>query len=275
MRLADFIIKNLDTLLREWEIFAVTLVAPLQKKDHALLRDHLKQILETIAADLAHPETGHTQAEKSKGRRPVKKTAAATHGTDRLVSGFSLISTMAEYRALRANVTRLWQEAHLNEPVAKTDEEDLIRFNEAIDQAVSESVVSYSNEKEQQTRVFETILSSLPDLSFTLDLAGRFAYVNKALIELLGLPVDRIVGKNYMDLGLPTAAAIQNQIAHVISTKDPSRGEMPYIGSSGQEVFYEYILVPVLDPDGAVEAVVGTARNITEYKITQAKKRRE
>ena len=52
--------------------------------------------------------------------------------------------------------------------------EDLIRFNEAIDQAISESVGSYSMEREQEARVIETILSSTPDLSFIFDLEGRF-----------------------------------------------------------------------------------------------------
>ena len=209
MRLAKFIIENLDTILQEWEDFAVTLVPPPQKKDHAMLRDHVKQMLETIAADLARPETGHDQREKSKGRRRIIKTPAATHGADRLKSGFSLVSTMAEYRALRASVTRLWQEAHLNKPLAKAAEEDIIRFNEAIDQAVSESVVSFSNKKEQQTRVFKTILSSLPDLSFTFDLTGKFTYANKALTKLLRLPIEKLVGKNHVDLGLPMAAAMQ------------------------------------------------------------------
>ena len=189
MRLANFIIENLDIILEEWEKFAATLVPTPQKKDRAMLRDHVKQMLETIVADLARLETRHDQSEKSKGRRRVIKTPAATHGADRLKSGFSLISVMAEYRALRASVTRLWQDAHLNKSIDKSAKEDIIRFNEAIDQAVSESIVSFSNEKEQQTRVFETILSSLPDLSFTFDLMGKFTYANKALTKLFGLPL--------------------------------------------------------------------------------------
>ena len=269
MRLSSFILKNLDTILQEWTKFASTLIPAGKKADQNTLRDHVKQMLETMAADLAHPETGYAQAEKSKGRRPVKKNAAATHGTDRLESGFSLISTMAEYRALRASVTRLWQEAHLNKPVTKADEEDLIRFNEALDQAASESVASYSHEKEQQARVFETILSSSPDLSFTLDLAGRFSYVNKALTELLGLSSNSIVGKNCFDLDFSTATELHGHIQHVINAKEHFCGEIPYATRSGEARFYEYILAPVLTKRGKVEAVAGTARNITERKASE------
>src|ERR1700694_4285711 len=157
VRLSIFILKNIETILQEWEKFAATLVPAEHKMDRVMLRDHVKRMLETIAADLARPQTAHEQAKKSKGHDdpPARKeTAAETHGAERLELGFSLNEAMSEYRALRASVTRLWQEAHISKPVPKIVLEDLIRFNEAIDQAISESVTSYSFEKEQQTRVF-------------------------------------------------------------------------------------------------------------------------
>ena len=234
-----------------------------------MLRDHVKKMLETIAGDLARPESDHQQAEKSKGHRAVKKTAATTHGAERLELGFSLVSAMAEYRALRASVTRLWQDALIGKPVSKAANEDIIRFNEAIDQAVSESVDSYSAEKEKQTRVFETILSSSPDLSFTFDLEGRFAYVNKALTQLLGLPVDKIVGTNFFDLHFSAAAEMQGQIQQVIATKKPFRGDIPYTAPGREVEFYDFIFAPVLTKRGKVEAVAGTARNITQRKDSE------
>lgn len=269
MRLSHFILQNLEPILVEWEKFAATLVPASQRADEAMLRDHVKIMLETIAADLARPESAHSRAEKSKGRRPATKTAATTHGAERLELGFSLVSAMAEYRALRASVTRLWQAAHIVKPVSKAANEDIIRFNEAIDQAVSESVVSYSTEKEEQTRVFETILSSSPDLSFTFDLEGRFTYANKALTQLLGLPIDKIVGTNFFDLHFSAAAEMQGQIQQVIATKEPFRGDIPYTASGREVEFYDFIFAPVLTRRGKVEAVAGTARNITQRKSTE------
>ncbi|MHB8743890.1 MAG: putative bifunctional diguanylate cyclase/phosphodiesterase [Sulfuricaulis sp.] len=234
-----------------------------------MLRDHVKKMLETIAADLARPESAHDQAEKSKGHRPATKTAATSHGVERLELGFSLVSAMAEYRALRASVTRLWQDAHLAKPVSKAANEDIIRFNEAIDQAVSESVDSYSEERDKHTRVFETILSSSPDLSFTFDLEGRFAYANKALIQLLGLPIDKIAGTNFFDLHFSAAAEMQGQIQQVIASKQPFRGDIPYTAPGREVEFYDFIFAPVLTKRGKVEAVAGTARNITKRKISE------
>ena len=56
-----------------------------------------------------------------------------------------------EYRALRASVLRRWVDAH--EP-ARTDLQDMIRFNEAIDQAIAESVGTFSKQVEQARNFF-------------------------------------------------------------------------------------------------------------------------
>ena len=272
MRLSNFIIDNLEPILEEWQKFAATLVPAKHKMDQDFLRDHVKRMLETIAADLATPESASKKSEKSKGHRPAtKQTAAATHGSDRLLSGFSMDAAVAEYRALRATVTRLWQEAHLGKQTVSTELSDIIRFNEAIDQAITESVTSFSFEKDKQTRVFETILSSSPDLSFTFDLEGRFAYGNKALSDLLQLPLDKLIGKNFIDLEFQNAVELMNTIQHVIKTKEHFSGEMTCKETSGQWGFYEYIYAPVLSKRGKLEAVAGTARNITERKAAEEK----
>ena len=47
----------------------------------------------------------------------------------------------AEYPALRASVLRLWAEALLS--LAGPNVEDMVRFNEAIDQALAESIAFF------------------------------------------------------------------------------------------------------------------------------------
>lgn len=272
MQLSQFILEDLDGILQEWVEFASTLVQESSKADHTMLRDHAKKMLEAVAADLARPQTAHDKDVKSKGheeRPDGNATAADAHGAERLASGFTLNAAMAEYRALRASVVRRWQEALIDKPVPISAMEDVIRFNEAIDQAISESVTSFSFEKDQQTQVFDTILSSLPDLSFTFDLDARFEYANKALIELLEVPLDKIVGKNVSDFNFPNRTDLERDIQQVITTKNQVRGEMPYTSSSGQGDIFDYIFVPVLNKAGTVEVVAGTARNITERKVVE------
>jgi len=59
------------------------------------------------------------------------------------VCRFDIKQLVAEFRALRASVLRLWAEACAPET---THTQDMVRFNEAIDQAISESVTFFSNQ---------------------------------------------------------------------------------------------------------------------------------
>lgn len=141
MRLATFILHNMESILAEWEAFAGTLFPAAAGMTPLALRDHAQAILEAVAKDLETPQTREEQAEKSKGRAPetssAQETAAQTHAVLRAQSGFDINQLVAEYRALRATVLRLWIE---DRGLAELEVQDLIRFNEAIDQAVAESV---------------------------------------------------------------------------------------------------------------------------------------
>lgn len=118
----------------------------------------------------------------------------------------------------------------------------------------------------QQWRTFDTALSNTPDFTYTFDLAGRFTYVNRALLALWQKSLDDALGKNFFELDYPSemAARLQYQIQQVIDTKQPIRDQTPFTGPTGETGYYEYIFVPVLDVKGRVRAVAGSTRDITE-----------
>jgi signal transduction histidine kinase len=160
MRLADFIKRNEEPILREWEAFARTCTPASRAMDIVALRDHAAAMLKVIATDLETPQNRSEQSEKSKGKAkaddPSLTTAAEEHGEDRAHSGFALDQMVAEYRALRASVLRLWIKEQGE--LAATDIEDLIRFNEAIDQSLAESISRYSDAMEQSKEMFLAML---------------------------------------------------------------------------------------------------------------------
>lgn len=150
MRLADFILRNTEPILEQWEAFAASLLPAARNMDSVTLRDDAQQILHAIAHDLTMPQTREEQHQKSLGRAPkvngAPETAAQTHAVLRARSGFNINQLAAEYRALRASVLRLWID---NGVPAASDLEDMIRFNEAIDQALAESVSFFSAQVDQ------------------------------------------------------------------------------------------------------------------------------
>lgn len=158
-RLSTFIRENIEPILVEWEAFARTLPRG-EDMDIKALRDHAGDMLRVIAADLDRPQTAQEQREKSKGEPDAEagsvSTAAQQHGAGRAESGFTLGQMVAEFRALRASVLRLWTQRH--EDTATTDLQEMIRFNEAIDQAIAESITRYTRDVGQSTERFLAIL---------------------------------------------------------------------------------------------------------------------
>jgi diguanylate cyclase (GGDEF)-like protein/PAS domain S-box-containing protein len=268
MKLSEFIRANTGLILEAWEQFAKEIPAAKQMNTTAL-RDHASGILYAIAADLDSMQTPQEQAEKSKGRAPraAKATEAELHGAIRMSEGFSANETISEFRALRASVLRLW--AASIKTVPRTTSDELTRFNEAIDQALAESLARYATD----IRLFDTILSASPDLSYIFDVDGRFMYANKSLVGLYGRSSnEEMVGRNLFDLGAPNAAELQQRLRQVIATKVTYCGEMLCTGASfGQQATYEYLFVPVLNAVGKVEAITGMARDITERKASEEK----
>jgi len=121
---------------------------------------------------------------------------------------------------------------------------------------------------EQQSRVFDTTLSSITDFAYIFDRKGRFIYVNQALLDLWGLKLEDAVGKNFHDLKYPSELAdkLQRQIQQVLDTKQGLTDETPYTSPTGAGGYYEYIFGPVFDRDGNVDVVAGSTRDITERK---------
>ena len=147
MRLSLFISTHMEAILAEWESFAATLLPAAHGMSSLELRDHAQQILEAMARDLSAPQTRQAQRDKSRGLTHVPdqapETAAQTHAVLRARHGFDISQLCAEYRALRAVVLRLWLDEGGTEPPGL---DDIVRFNEAIDQALTESVGFFSSQ---------------------------------------------------------------------------------------------------------------------------------
>ncbi|MFZ6644808.1 sensor histidine kinase [Undibacterium sp. TJN25] len=176
MKLSHFINEHIEEILVEWDSFARTLQPAAKGMSMLALEDHARQMLAAIALDIDTAENPAQQYEKSKGMAPARigaESAASIHGTQRQVNGFTLVQLTAEYRALRATVLRLWLPKI--ERVTEATTNDMIRFNETIDQALAESAVTYS---ERATRTRDTFLAILGhDLRSpltTITMAGDF-----------------------------------------------------------------------------------------------------
>lgn len=246
MRLADFIDNHIDQILAEWVAFAATSVSAGQAMDVAALQDHARSMLDVIAKDLRTPQSDSEQSEKSKGNADSTPeepdTPAEVHGSGRAQSGFSVGEMVSEYRALRASVLRLW----LTEcgTLGGDSVQDLMRFNEAIDQSIAESVSRYTEDLDYSKEMFLAILGHdlrsplntvLMASDFMLD-TGELAEQHRTLTERIARSarrMNRMVGdlldftRDRLGSGIPVTPAPMNLAVAVQQVVEEVGGANP------------------------------------------------
>jgi signal transduction histidine kinase len=186
LKLDNFINGHIDEILAEWEAFAHTLLPAADEVSKLVLRNHAGDILKAIALDITTSQDSQQQQDKSRGMSPDigAKSAASIHGALRQAGNFTPLQLGAEFRALRATVLRLWL-PHIRGMSSDTITE-MIRFNEAIDQALAESVVTYSARAEETRELFLAILGhDLRAPLSTMTMAG-------GLLARPSLPVGKV-----------------------------------------------------------------------------------
>jgi signal transduction histidine kinase len=204
----SFIIDHLDEIVAEWESFATTVSPASATMDPSALRDHAKQMLQAIAKDIETWQSARQRDLKSKGLGPVLtevETAAETHGSLRHMAGFDLTEVVAEFRALRATVIRLWvtKEKYGDADTAY----EMVRFNEALDQALAESVATYSEELARSRDTFLAILGH--------DLRSPLGAVSGAL-QLLAAPGDAARQAETLAAGMRSVSAMSGMIRDLL-----------------------------------------------------------
>ena len=192
MRLSEFIRANVDQIVHQWEEFAKTLSAG-TALPRWILRDHAPAIVKYIADDMEVPQAPVEEEAKSKGDQPSGpiEHAAAVHVSLRIESGFDLAQIMAEYRALRSCVLRLWRQSYPDSFAGGAAE--ITRFAEAIDQNVAEAVPYYQERNTQYRDRFLGILGhDLRDPLNAITLGASLLTSNGLNEEQLGI-VSRIL----------------------------------------------------------------------------------
>ena len=134
-----------------------------------------------------------------------------------------------------------------------------ISLNDALDEA------------EKQKRLYDSVTNNTPDLVYVFDLEYKFTYANKALLTMWGKSAEDAIGRGLRDNGYEEWHALmhEREIDEVAATKRSIRGTVSFPHAELGSRIYDYILVPVVNEAGEVEAVAGTTRDITELKRSE------
>jgi signal transduction histidine kinase len=155
MSLSAFIRDHHEEIIVEFAVFAKTLMPTGGDMSDAALRDHAEEMLTAVVHDMETAQTGDEQSRKSKGHGSARAMAASgrLHADDRIRHGFTFRSVLAEFRALRATVLRRYEES------GAADLAEVRRFNEAVDEALTESMDRFAVQTDRFRDQFIGVLS--------------------------------------------------------------------------------------------------------------------
>ena len=129
---------------------------------------------------------------------------------------------------------------------------------------------------EKQKRLYDSIANTTPDLVYVFNLAYRFTYANKALLNMWGKTEEEAIGKGLRENGYEEWHALmhEKEIDEVVATKKSIRGTVSFPHAELGSRVYDYIFGPVFNENGEVEAVAGITRDITDIKLAEEKLQR-
>jgi signal transduction histidine kinase len=160
MSLAAFIEADLSGLIDDWTDYALALSHEDSRLTQIQLRNSAADILTAITTDMRQAQDTSQQESKSHGNSAEPASGfsqvARRHADDRLSHGFSINDVVAEFRALRATVLRRWEGTS---PSGAQAFQEMIQFNEAIDQVLAESVRHYAYRTEHIRDLFAGVLA--------------------------------------------------------------------------------------------------------------------
>ncbi len=119
-------------------------------------------------------------------------------------------------------------------------------------------------------RRYQTLIENSPDIIQRFDLQFRHLYVSPSLGELMGLPIEAMLGKTCRQLQFdPTMVELWETAAtRLLSTGENQIIEFEVAIPEGQRSF-EMLMVPESDDQGTIHSILCISRDVTEHKQTE------
>lgn len=146
-------------------------------------------------------------------------------------------------------------------------DELLKRVRNAVDQKVLERRCSIVTEKlALSERRYQDLVDSSPDIIYTLDLDGRFSYVNPAWEKILGHTQEEVVGKTLADFASKGSRDRYGPLFDRVKGQGETirDASCTLLDKEGTNRVFSLSGAPNVDGEGKVSSIVGVLRDVTE-----------
>ena len=170
-----------------------------------------------------------------------------------------------EYRFVKKNDEVMWVLETITPIVYKEDRATLGSFMDITERKRMEKALRQSEEK------YRTILESIQEGYFEVDLNGNFTFYNDSMSRLTGHSKEDLLGMNHKQFtSKETAKEVFQAFNEVYTTGEPSKGfDWQIIRKDGGEGFIEASVTLQKDSSGKPTGFKGMIRDITERKRTE------
>lgn len=120
---------------------------------------------------------------------------------------------------------------------------------------------------------YRRLVECARDFIFTLDLEGRYTFVNQQPLEALGISSKDFLGKRVFEVHEQRGTSCYEEVfQRVLQTKQAVTFEHPFVHRELM-FWHQDTLYPILDENGNVEAIGGICTDITERVHAEEKNR--
>jgi PAS domain S-box-containing protein len=117
---------------------------------------------------------------------------------------------------------------------------------------------------------YETFFDCIKEGVFILDKNGHFVHVNDIIEQRSGIPLDKFVGLNFLNIVSPAYhEKVKKNFEKVMRGEEAPPVDFEYLRPDGTSVAIECNVMPLFRGDEVV-AIVGTSRDMTERKRMEA-----
>ena len=167
-----------------------------------------------------------------------------------------------EYRFVKKNHKVMWALETITPIVYKKDRATLGSFMDITERKRMEEALRQSEEK------YRTILETIQEGYFEVDLNGNFTFFNDSMCRLTGCSKEELMGMNHRQFtNEETAKEVFQAFNKVYTTGEPSKGfDWQIIRKDGDKRYIEASISLLKDSSGKPIGFKGIIRDITERK---------
>ena len=131
--------------------------------------------------------------------------------------------------------------------------------------------------RRRQAEYLRTVIDTAPDVIFAQDAEGRIRMANRATAEVLGMPLDAVVGRLHREVSarVDDVRRLEEQIAEVLGAGEGRTVERPVSHPvTGETVWYETRVVPLQPPEGGPPHALVVGTDLTPRRTAEEELRR-